>query len=205
MSTSTHPIHHKNYEENIDGRLERSKRSHQLICEAMLSLIQDGILIPTAQQVADRAQVGIRTVFRRFKDMESLFETIHSREVWKHRRYFLDFDKNLNLDKRISLLTRMHATIYQDMNSMIKATKAMMWRYKILEKNYQQSQADLRKHLQHYLPELLELDEETQQFIELIFSFESWERLRELQGLSKKRAIEVINSQVKKSFCLKSI
>ena len=201
MNTS---INQKNQIENIDGRLQRSQRSHQLISEAMLSLIQEGILIPTAQQVADRAQLGIRTVFRRFKDMESLFETIHSKEVWRQRRYFLDFDENLKIDKRISLLVKMHANTYQDMSSMIKATKAMMWRYKLLEKNYKQSQVDLRKHLRHYLPESLKLDEKAQQLIELSLSFESWDRLIELQGLSKKRSIEIIDYQVKKLFGLKA-
>jgi len=197
-------INQKNQIENVDGRLQRSQRSHQLISEAMLSLIQEGILIPTAQQVADRAQLGIRTVFRRFKDMESLFETIHSKEVWRQRRYFLDFDENLKIDKRISLLVKMHANTYQDMSSMIKATKAMMWRYKLLEKNYKQSQVDLRKHLRHYLPESLKLDEKAQQLIELSLSFESWDRLIELQGLSKKRSIEIIDYQVKKLFGLKA-
>ena len=201
MNTS---INQKNQIENVDGRLQRSQRSHQLISEAMLSLIQEGILIPTAQQVADRAQLGIRTVFRRFKDMESLFETIHSKEVWRQRRYFLDFDENLKIDKRISLLVKMHANTYQDMSSMIKATKAMMWRYKLLEKNYKQSQVDLRKHLRHYLPESLKLDEKAQQLIELSLSFESWDRLIELQGLSKKRSIEIIDYQVKKLFGLKA-
>ncbi len=197
-------INQKNQIENVDGRLQRSQRSHQLISEAMLSLIQEGILIPTAQQVADRAQLGIRTVFRRFKDMESLFETIHSKEVWRQRRYFLDFDENLKIDKRISLLVKMHANTYQDMSSMIKATKAMMWRYKLLEKNYKQSQVDLRKHLRHYLPESLKLDEKAQQLIELSLSFESWDRLIELQGLGKKRSIEIIDYQVKKLFDLKT-
>lgn len=187
-----------NQEENVDGRLLRSQQSHQVIGDAMLSLIQEGILIPTAQQVADRAQVAIRTVFRRFKDMESLFETINQKEVVKHRRYFLDFDESLKLDKRLSLLIKMHSKVYEDMNFMIKATKAMMWRYKVLETNYKQSQIDLKKHLQYYLPELLKQDEESQHLIELLLSFESWERLRELQGMSKIKAIEVIRFQVKK-------
>lgn len=193
-----------NQEENIDGRLLRSQQSHQVIGDAMLSLIQEGILIPTAQQVADRAQVAIRTVFRRFKDMESLFETIHQKEVVKHRRYFLDFDEGLKLDKRLSLLIKMHSKVYEDMKFMIKATKAMMWRYKVLETNYKQSQIDLKKHLQYYLPELLKQDEESQQLIELLLSFESWERLRELQGMSKKKAIEVIRFQVEKLLDLKT-
>ena len=55
-----------------DGRLLRSERSRQLIITAIIELIDEGHLIPTAQQVAHRADVGIRSVFRHFDDMDSI-------------------------------------------------------------------------------------------------------------------------------------
>ena len=39
----------------------------------MLELVREGRIAPTAEEVANRANVGLRTVFRRFKDMESLY------------------------------------------------------------------------------------------------------------------------------------
>ena len=39
----------------------------------MLELVRAGVIAPTAEEVAARANVGLRTVFRRFKDMESLY------------------------------------------------------------------------------------------------------------------------------------
>ena len=59
-----------------DGRIQRSERSRQLIIEAMIDLINNGNLIPTAQQVADQAGVAIRTVFRHFTEMEKLYGEI---------------------------------------------------------------------------------------------------------------------------------
>ena len=41
-----------------DGRLLRSERSRRLIIDAMIELIGEGFLIPTAQQTALRADVG---------------------------------------------------------------------------------------------------------------------------------------------------
>ena len=49
-----------------DGRIQRSERSRQLIIDAMVAMINAGHMIPTAQQVADKADVAIRTVFRHF-------------------------------------------------------------------------------------------------------------------------------------------
>src|SRR5262245_30044287 len=65
--------------EAVDGRVRRSQRSGQAILEALLALVGSGILEPTAQQIATRARVGIRTVFRRISDMESLFAEMDAR------------------------------------------------------------------------------------------------------------------------------
>lgn len=59
-----------------DGRRLRSERSQQAIVDASHALISEGNLIPTAQQIADRAGVGIRSFFRHFADMETLFEAV---------------------------------------------------------------------------------------------------------------------------------
>src|SRR5262245_25381740 len=45
-----------------DGRALRSERSRRAIVDAMLAWVDDGVAEPTAQQIADRAGVGIRSV-----------------------------------------------------------------------------------------------------------------------------------------------
>ena len=47
--------------------------------DAILQLVQQGIARPTAEEVAERAGVGIRTVFRHFDDMESLHAELNQR------------------------------------------------------------------------------------------------------------------------------
>ena len=56
----------------IDGRHLRSQLSRDNIVTAMLELIEAGAISPSAEDVAARARVGLRSVFRHFKDMESL-------------------------------------------------------------------------------------------------------------------------------------
>ena len=62
--------------EVVDGRRARSERSKQAIIDAALALMEEGNLIPTAQQISDRAGVGIRSFFRHFEDMDTLFAII---------------------------------------------------------------------------------------------------------------------------------
>ena len=56
----------------VDGRRQRSLTSQRRIVEAMLALVGEGHLTPSAELVAERAEVGLRTVFRQFKDMDTL-------------------------------------------------------------------------------------------------------------------------------------
>ena len=65
--------------ETADGRILRSERSREAIVRATLALVGQGALRPTAEQVAEEAGVGIRTVFRHFSDMDSLFSEMNAR------------------------------------------------------------------------------------------------------------------------------
>ena len=60
----------------IDGRRGRGRSSHKRIVAAMMDLIEGGDLMPSAARVAEEAGVGLRTVFRHFDDMDSLYREI---------------------------------------------------------------------------------------------------------------------------------
>ena len=47
-----------------DGRKLRSEDSKRRIVSAMLELVREGKMAPTAEEVANRAEVGLRTVFQ---------------------------------------------------------------------------------------------------------------------------------------------
>src|SRR6201992_1540433 len=64
--------------DELDGRKHRSQKSQTLIVNAMLELVAQGHLEPSADQIAEIAKVGRRSVFRHFKDMDSLYREIIS-------------------------------------------------------------------------------------------------------------------------------
>ena len=62
-----------------DGRVQRGARNRELILDALFTLVASGDLQPTAEEVAQQAGVGTRTVFRHFDDMESLYAEMSAR------------------------------------------------------------------------------------------------------------------------------
>lgn len=56
-----------------DGRSARSARTKKAVVRALLDLIGEGNLRPTARRVADRAGISLRSVYVHFDDLEELF------------------------------------------------------------------------------------------------------------------------------------
>jgi len=60
-------------QERLDGRLTRSRVSRANIVAAILALVGNGKVNPSAARVAERAEVGLRSVFRHFDDKDALY------------------------------------------------------------------------------------------------------------------------------------
>lgn len=59
-----------------DARRSRTARSRLAICEACLDLVQEGVLRPSADQVAERAGVSRRSIFNHFADLAELYDAV---------------------------------------------------------------------------------------------------------------------------------
>lgn len=59
-----------------DGRRRRGNTSRARIVDALSRLVREGNLTPGAARVAELAGVSLRTVFRHFDEMDSLFKEI---------------------------------------------------------------------------------------------------------------------------------
>lgn len=67
--------------EPVDGRTARGRRTRRAVVDALLALLAEGDLEPTAQRVAARAGVALRTVFGHFSDMETLWAQAGEQEL----------------------------------------------------------------------------------------------------------------------------
>jgi AcrR family transcriptional regulator len=65
----------------IDGRHARSERSRTAMVDALLDLLKEGNLKPSATQIADRAGVTQRTLFNHFGDMDSIIQAAAGRQT----------------------------------------------------------------------------------------------------------------------------
>ncbi|MFJ3857121.1 TetR/AcrR family transcriptional regulator [Streptomyces sp. NPDC090085] len=65
----------------VDGRTERGRRTREKIADALLSLLDEGVVEFPAERVAERAGVSRRLVFHHFADMSQLIDLAVTRRL----------------------------------------------------------------------------------------------------------------------------
>ena len=179
-----------NAKPETDGRALRTIRSRTRIIEAAFELYAEGVLVPTAQEIADRSGLGVRTVFRHFTEMEAL--CIEADKIL-YQRYADQphVQPAGNFEERISQLVAERAKTWESFAPHLRATLVQYWRYQQLAKQYRKLCNDFRKQAYRFLPELDALPDSTVEAVNGILSFENWERLRTVNRRSQ-RAIRGI-------------
>ncbi len=177
-----------------DGRIQRSERSRTAIVDAMLELIGEGSPAPTAQQVAERADVGVRTVFRHFSDMDTLFATMNAQIRAEVHSLFVEEVQTGALEARIDGLIERRLEIFGTLAPYLRSGVGQRWRSTFLQEEHERTVRILRHDLRRWLPEVEDLDAERVEALELMLSFESLDRLRVDQRLSIRRTAAVLRS-----------
>jgi AcrR family transcriptional regulator len=180
-----------------DGRLVRSERSREAIVDAMLALVGEGDPSPTADRIAERARVGIRTVFRHFRDMEGLFTAMDSRiEAAVAPGFAAPSDTSAGRDERARELVERRCRLYEAIAPYKRAGALRRPTSPFLRGRHATLVRRLRADLRRSLPELDAAPAELAEALELVTSFEAWDQLRSDQRLGAARARAVMERSV---------
>jgi AcrR family transcriptional regulator len=181
-----------------DGRRLRSADSRARIIAAVLALIEEGDISPGAEAVAARAEVGLRTVFRHFKDMDSLYQEMTEVIAGEMRTAAsAPFQTTGWRDRAIELVGR-RADIFDRIAPFKRAADAHRLRSPVFEIANTRLVRALREIIRRELPDEVLADPVLFESLDLLLSFEVWSRLRREQGLDPAQARAVLESAVRK-------
>lgn len=183
-------------DEPADGRHRRSMSSQRRIVQAMLELVAEGNVAPSADEVSDRAGVGRRSVFRHFSDMDSLYREMAAiLQVQFAAIAEQPFKATRWRDQVLELVER-RARAFERMAPYLRAAVVHGHQSEILRRGHIRFVAVLRALLVMRLPPDVAKDEIFVDAIDLLISFEAWQRLRQDQKLSPAQARQVVCSTV---------
>jgi TetR/AcrR family transcriptional regulator of autoinduction and epiphytic fitness len=107
----------------VDGRTARGQRTRSSVVDALLALQEEGDLSPTAQQVAARAGVALRTVFGHFSDMETLWAEAGQRELAKLGSLAQPVDPSLPRAQRVADFCASRARVLEALLPVMRAAR----------------------------------------------------------------------------------
>lgn len=174
-----------------NGRIRRSARSREAIVTAMVELVGEGTLSPTAQQIAERAEVGVRTVFRHFSDMDTLFAAINERLQESLAHFFVEEQQTGPFAERLNALLVRRVALLERIAPYARASALQRARSPFLQAQHERNVRALRRDQLYWLPEL-ETSADLSVGLELTLSTEAWHRLRVDQKLSVQQAADTL-------------
>lgn len=178
-----------------DGRRRRSENSRNRIVDAMIELVADGRITPSAEEVASRAGVGLRTVFRHFTDMESLYAAMTGRLAEHYEMWLIPFDSTDWQGQLVEVIERRTAT-YERLLPFKRAGDAHRHMSPAIQAEHARVLAIMRQRLRSFLPPSIADDAVCFETIDLMLSFEAWQRLRDEQGLTIDLARRIVLREV---------
>lgn len=183
--------------ETRDGRVRRGEANRERILQALYELVGEGTLRPTAEQVAQRAGVGERTVFRHFEDMETLFGELRERVEREVGPQISMEPATGDFEARLREFARGRARTFERIAPFKRSERIHRWSSPVMQDAHATMLRRLRKHLVASLPEVESVSPEVRQAIEALTGFEAWDQLRSDQGLGVARAEETVRETLR--------
>jgi AcrR family transcriptional regulator len=183
-------------EGETDGRRRRSLANRRRIVAAMLALVREGDLMPSADTVATRAGVGRRTVFRLFSDMESIYREMHESvraEVEPIRAIPLTGN---SLAERFASLARRRARLFEAILPLEEAAALVRHRSPMLTAQHASTEAELSALVRAEMPQWVKDDPPLAEALDLLLSLDSWRRLRRQRGLDPEATLATIDRMI---------
>lgn len=180
-------------ESATDGRVLRGARNKQLIVNAVYDLLRGGSLEPTAQDVAQRAGVGVRTVFRQFQDMDALALAVGDRVMRELIPILVPLIPSGQLQKDLAAIIDRRSHIFEHLAPFRRAGSIVRHRSAFLRGMDATITRMQREDIDRMIKPYLEEDcDAIMEALDMLLSFEAWDRMRERQRLSRKRTEEVL-------------
>jgi AcrR family transcriptional regulator len=177
---------------NVDGRRVRGEDNRRRIVDALLKLVASGVVSPSADEVAAKAGVGLRTVFRHFADMESLYREISERMTLEILPIAQRPFRSQDWRERLEELVDRRAQVFERLLPFKIAGDAHRHGSPFLTSEQAAIVKTLREALRHAIgPKTID-DKLRFEALDLFISFEAWRRLRVDQGLSARDARAVM-------------
>jgi TetR/AcrR family transcriptional regulator, regulator of autoinduction and epiphytic fitness len=169
----------------VDGRVRRGERNREAIIDALLACYGAGAVRPSVSEVAARAGVSARSVHNHFADVEALRAEVAQRQWQRHAPL-------IGPAANVEELVDQRAAFYEAVTPVRRAALLSIHDSPTIVRNLARLDRVLRRQLETTFPALTRDQRDKLDALELVTSWDAWNRLRAAQGFSVTRARRVV-------------
>jgi TetR/AcrR family transcriptional regulator, regulator of autoinduction and epiphytic fitness len=170
----------------VDGRRLRRTQNRESVLDALVELFNDGNLTPSSGEIAARAGISPRSLFRYFDDMDDLHRATIERLLLAAQPLLeLAAEANWPTSDKVDAIVGARADLFERIGPARRAGRAAAHRRPIVAAQLREGRKFLRKQAQRLFgPELVGRDDMFPA-VDALLSFETYDLLRHDQGLSR--------------------
>ncbi len=187
----------------VDGRSARRERNSDAVLDAVHELFVERRRIPNIEEVAARAGVSLRSVYRYFPDTGQLMAAAVARRTRAvEQDWVLVGLGEGSLEERIDRFVDHRLSLHESSGPTIRAAFALAGSDPVIAAQVERRRTQVEDQTRdHFAPELAAMPRDRAdsvlRCIEVLGQFESMEQLRTRQGLSRARTHGVLATGIR--------
>lgn len=176
-----------------DGRTARAQRTRRSVVEALEALLTEGVVAPSAAQIARRANVSTRSIYGHFSSLEDLFGAVAERTTQRTLSLLRPIDPDAGLDERIDEICAQRAQVNEEIGPIRRAAARQDASSPTLAASRALGRTASREQVARIFGRELDRLPVEQQAgrigaVDALLSGETWDLLRGAHGLTAERA-----------------
>lgn len=181
-----------------DGRRARRERNRDAVVEALLDFYREGELQPSTEQIAQRAGISARSLFRYFDDVDDLYRVAIAHQIARiGSRFFVDIDPDLDLADRVASFVGQRLELYEAMGWVGVVARSREWFQPLVAEELGRARSLFRTQLRTaFAPELARFDltdaDRRVAAADVLCSFEAYRLLLDDHGLARDEIVAVL-------------
>ncbi|MCP4754616.1 MAG: TetR/AcrR family transcriptional regulator [Proteobacteria bacterium] len=180
-----------------DGRTKRARDRRNSVLEALLSLYRQGKFDPSIKEVMEHSGVSRRTIHYLFTDIETLAKELQEYLRPKYEELHRFEAVSGSLEDRTRTMLQHHARLFETISPTRRAAMTKVHRIKTIARSQRMYGMILREQaIQLYKDELPDAPEQLIEILDMLTSWETWERLRQRQKLSIKKTCDILTHMI---------
>jgi TetR/AcrR family transcriptional regulator, regulator of autoinduction and epiphytic fitness len=176
-----------------DGRTVRAERTRQALVDALLALLYEGQVQPTAERISARAGVSERSLFQHFADREALYQAVAVQQYERIVPTLDPIDASLPLEERIEAFASQRGSLLETVPPVRRPALLLEPESEVVSGWLQSTRRQKAREVERVFRPELEKVEQSERGVLLTAlvaasAWTAWEGLRAHQRLSEDRS-----------------